>query len=126
MRQQDRQKALKKREAYATFEKTILDLYEFNYLTLDLLNVIARRYQYVEIDSAGSQQRLTRDQKDLFQVCIELEDPSFLIPPRGSKEDHEEYWELELKKWEEIVHHYWGWNAYNGSQTGQQPLRKAA
>jgi hypothetical protein len=125
MRQQDQQKALKKREAYATFEKAILDLYEFNSLTLDLLNVIARQYQQVEIDSAGSQQRLTHDKKDLLQVCIELEDPSFPIPPRGSNEDHEEYWELELKKWEEIVHHHWGWNAYNGSKTDQQS-RKAA
>lgn len=126
MRQQDQQKTLKRREAYAAFEKTILDLYELNDLTLDLLHVIARQYQHREIDSAGSQYRLTHDQKDLVQVCIELEDPSFSIPLRGSKEDHEEYWEQELKKWEEIVHQRWGWTAYNGSGAGRQQSRKAA
>lgn len=126
MRQQDQQQALKRREAYAAFEKTILDLYELNDLTLDLLHMIARQYQQREIDSAGSQYRLTHDQKDLLQVCIELEDPSFSIPSRGSKEDHEEYWEQELKKWEEIVRQRWGWTAYNDSRAGHEPSKKAA
>ena len=126
MRKQDHQKALKKREAYATFEKTILDLYERNDLTLEQLNLIAKQYQQVEIDSVGSQFRLTHDEKDLLQVCIELEDPSFLIPLRGSSEDHEEYWEKELKKWEDIVRRHWGWEAYNVSGAGQPQAEKAA
>ena len=103
---------MKKRMAYATFEKTILDLYEQKILTLDLLDRIAHRYRLIGIDSAGSQYLRAPDGKDLHQICIELVDPSFPIVTRGSNEDHEEYWEQELKKWEEIVHRHWGWQAY--------------
>ncbi|GHO48008.1 hypothetical protein [Ktedonospora formicarum] len=113
MSKQESSRAQRKREAYATFEKTVLDLYEQSTLTLEQLNRIARQYQDVEIDSAGSQQRLTFDEKDLAQVCIELEDPSFPLATRRSHDDHDEYWERELQKWEEVIHQRWGWNAYN-------------
>jgi len=63
------------------------------------------------IDSAGSQYVRARDGKDLHQICIELVDPSFPLVARGSSEDHEEYWEQELKKWEEIVQKRWTWHA---------------
>ncbi|MEO7019912.1 MAG: hypothetical protein ABI234_07155 [Ktedonobacteraceae bacterium] len=102
-----------RRTAYATFEKTILDLYERGHLTLHLLDQIASQYRLIGPDSAGSQYVCTQDGKDLHQICIELVDPTFAICARGSHEDHEEYWEQELKKWEEIVHGRWGWHAYS-------------
>ena len=103
---------MKRRAAYAAFEKMILDLYERKILTSGLLDSIASQYCLEGIDSAGSQYMLTRDGKDLHQICIELVDPIFPIVTRGSSEDHEEYWEQELKKWEEIVRKRWGWQAY--------------
>jgi hypothetical protein len=103
---------MKKRAAYATFEKTILDLYQRKILTLHLLDRIAHQYRLIGIDSAGSQYLQARDGKDLHQICIELADPLFPIVTRGSSEDHEEYWERELKKWGEIVRERWGWQAY--------------
>ena len=126
MRKKNQQEMLEKREAYAAFEKTILDLYERDELTLNQLDLTARQYRHVAIDSAGSLHQLTHDQKDLFEVCIELVDPSFSIPARGSHEDHEEYWEKELKKWEDIVRWRWGWYAYNTSRIDQQQSEKAA
>lgn len=105
---------MKSRAAYAAFEETILDLYEQKILTSDLLDRIASQYCLEGIDSAGSQYVRARNGKDLHQVCIELVDPTFLLAARGSSEDHEEYWEQELKKWEEIVHKRWAWHA-NGT-----------
>jgi len=102
-----------RRAAYATFEKTILDLYERNMFTLSLLDLVASQYRQVGIDSAGSQYIRTRDGKDLHQVCIELVDPTFPIVERGSSGDREEYWEQELKKWQEIVYKRWGWRAHS-------------
>ena len=103
---------MKRRAAFATFEKTILDLYERRILTLDLLDRIAHQYRLISIDSAGSQYLQARDSKDLHQICIELVDPIFPIVTRRSSEDYEAYWEQELKKWEEIVRKRWGWQAY--------------
>ncbi len=101
-----------RRAAYAAFERMILDLYEQRILTLSLLDCIASKYRPVGIDTAGTQFLRTQDGKDLHQVCIELIDPSFPLATRGTSEDHEEYWERELKKWEEIVHERWGWQDY--------------
>lgn len=100
-----------KRAAYAVFEQTILDLYDQKQLTLDRLDTIASQYRWRAIDSAGSQYLVTHDNKDVCQVCIELVDPSFPICARGSSEDHEEYWEREIKKWEDIVRGRWGWHS---------------
>lgn len=103
---------MKRRAAYAAFEKMVIDLYERKLLTRDLLDYIASQYCLVGIDSAGSQYVLAHDGKDLHQICIELVDPFFPLVARGASEDHEEYWEQELKKWEEIVHKRWSWHAY--------------
>jgi len=108
-----------KRVAYAAFEKTILDLYDQELLTLDQLDHIADQYRWRELDSAGSQWMLAHDGKDLYQVCIGLVDPTFPFPLRGSSQDHEEYWEQELKKWEDIVRWRWGWYAYNAISPGR-------
>lgn len=110
---------MRRRTAYAVFEKTILDLYERKLLTRYLLDRVASKYRLVPIDSAGSRYLRTRDGKDLHQICIELVDPSFPISARGSSGDHEEYWERELKKWEEIVRKLWGWRAYCTPFPGQ-------
>jgi len=98
---------MSRRSAYAEFEKVILNLYEQKRLTLALLDDIAQQYTQIGIDSAGSQYVLTHDGKDLCQVCIELVDPTFPVVVSGSSEDHEEYWEQELKKWQEIVSKRW-------------------
>lgn len=103
---------MNKRAVYAVFEKTVLDLYEQESLTLSLLDSIARQYRLLEIDSAGSQYRLAYDGKDLHQICIRLVDPLFPLVARGSNEDHDESWEQELRKWEEIVRVRWDWQAY--------------
>lgn len=116
----------KKRAAYASFEKTVIDLYDQELLTLHRLDQVAHQYRQLEIDSAGSQDLLTCDGKDLHQVCIELVDPFFLIPSRGSSGDHEEYWEQELKKWEHIARARWHWEAYNRAISRQKPHDKAA
>ncbi len=101
-----------KRTAYALFEKTILDLYNRNILTLHQLDYIADQYRLTAIDSAGSRFLVTRDGKDLHQVCIGLVDPCFPLASRGSRDDDDEAWERELRKWEEIVYRRWGWRAY--------------
>jgi hypothetical protein len=103
---------MKRRAAYAAFEKTILDLYERKLLTLNLLDRVASQYRLVALDSAGSQYVLARDGKDLLQICIGLIDPTFPVVARGARGDHEEYWERELKKWESIVHGRWDWQRY--------------
>jgi hypothetical protein len=103
---------MNRRAAYASFEKTVLDLYEQEMLTLEHLERIAEQYRTIEIDSAGSRYLRTRDGKNLHQVCIELVDPAFALAAPGSSEDHEESWERELNKWEEIVRRRWGWRAY--------------
>jgi hypothetical protein len=113
-----------KRATYATFEKSILTLYNRKLLTLDLLDRIASQYRPLNLDSAGSQGALAHDGKNLYQVCIQLIDPSFPIYPTGSTWDHEEYWEQELRKWEEIVRRRWRWHAYNASwQTHSESSR---
>lgn len=112
-----------KRSAYAAFEKTILDLYERRILTLEILNRVAMQYRQVRIDSAGSRYLRSQDGKDLHQICIELVDPSFPIAMRGSREDHDEYWEKELRKWEEIVHNYWRWSSYCTAFPGWRRVR---
>lgn len=101
-----------RRVAYASFEKIVLDMYERGALTLEHLERLAEQYRTMHIDSAGSQYLRAQDGKDLHQICIELMDPTFALVERGSSEDHEEYWEQELKKWEEIARQRWGWQAY--------------
>ncbi len=101
-----------KRDTYAVFERMIVDLYEQDALTLHLLDSIARKYRFARIDSADSQCLQTRDGKDLHQICIGLIYPTFPLAVRGSSADHEEYWEQELKKWEEIVRRRWNWHDY--------------
>ncbi len=101
-----------RRAAYAAFERMILDLYEQRILTLSLLDSVASEYRPIGVDTAGTQYLQTQDGKDLHQVCIELIDPSYPIATKGASEDHEEYWERELNKWEEIVHERWGWQYY--------------
>lgn len=115
-----------RRAAYAAFEKTILDLYDQDQLTLDRLDAIASQYRWCTIDGAGSQYLATRDKKDLYQVCIELVDPAFSIPIRGSREDHEESWEQELKKWEDIARRRWRWHTYGVPDLYQRQQDKAA
>src|SRR5689334_2046004 len=109
----------KKRAAYAAFEKAVLDLYDQGFLTLALLDQLADRYCQMKIDSAGSQSLLTRDGKALPQVCIELVDPTFQTSGRGSSDDHGEYWERELRKWEDIVYWRWRWSSYNSPFTAR-------
>lgn len=103
---------IQKRMAYAAFEETIISLYEQRLLTLDLLDHIARQYRSIIMDSAGSRYLRTQDNKGLHQICIELVDPTFPIAHAGSSTDHEESWEQELKKWEEIVCKRWQWQIY--------------
>jgi hypothetical protein len=114
---------MNRRAAYAAFEKMVLSFYEQKTLTLNLLDRIASRYCQIAIDSAGSRHVQTSDGKDLHQICIELVDPTFPIAARGSSADHEEYWERELQKWEEIVHKRWGWQAY--CRTFPTPTRRS-
>ena len=116
----------KKRAAYAAFEQTVLDLYDQELLTLNRLDQVAHQYRWLEVGSAGGRNLLTCDGKDLYQVCIELVDPFFLIPARGSSEDHEESWEKELRKWEDIVRWRWGWRAYSEAMLGQWQRDEAA
>lgn len=97
------------RVAYATFEKVVLYLYNRKLLTQDLLDSLAECYRPVRVDSAGSNHMRAHDGKDLYQVCIALIDPAFPIAIEGSREDHEEYWEKELQKWEEIIGKRWSW-----------------
>lgn len=117
---------MQRRAAYAVFEKTILDLYDQRSLTLERLDCIAEQYRWLHVGSVGGQYELTHDGKDLYQVCIELVDPSFPIALRGSSEDHEEYWEEELKKWEDIVRWRWNWHAYGMPGPNQHQRNKAA
>lgn len=103
---------MNKRAAYAAFEKIVLYLYDRELLTVGLLDYIAGRYRLVGVDSAGSRYMRAQDGKDLWQVCISLVDPAFKVALQGSGEDHDEYWERELRKWEEIVRLRWGWRTW--------------
>lgn len=103
----------RKRATYAAFEESVLALYNRRALTLEMLDRLAGQYRPLTLDSAGSQGTLAHDGKNLHQVCIQLVDPAFPIPSMGSARDHEEYWEQELRKWEEIVRRRWNWRAYN-------------
>jgi hypothetical protein len=103
---------MNKQMKYAEFETIVIALYERKKLTPHVLDRIASRYRFVSMDSAGSQYLQAGDGKDLHQICIEVTDPTFPLVARGSSEDHDVYWEHELKKWEEIVHWRWGWQAY--------------
>lgn len=107
-----------RRAAYAEFEKVILELYEQKTLTQPLLDLIASQYCLTGIDSAGSRYVQAHDGKDLHQICIELVDPTFPIVTKGSSEDHDEYWEQELKKWEEIIQKRWGYMFSIQSKSG--------
>ncbi|HEY0754208.1 MAG TPA: hypothetical protein VGD98_09620 [Ktedonobacteraceae bacterium] len=98
-----------RRAAFAEFEATIIDLYDRDELTLELLNALANRYYQREIDCSASQLFLTRDGKDLWQVCIGLLDPTFPLVVRGSSGDHDEYWEQEQRLCDMIVSTYWNW-----------------
>lgn len=117
---------MNKQMKYAEFETVVIALYERKKLTQHVLDRIASRYRFVSIDSAGSQYLQTSDGKDLHQICIEVTDPTFPIVARGSREDHDVYWERELKKWEEIVHQRWGWQAYCTVFPDQNYQEKAA
>lgn len=101
-----------KRIAYANFEETIINLYEREWLTLNLLDSVAGQYRFVGPDSAGSQHVVAKDGKDLPQICLALVDPTFPLVGRGSDGDDDEYWEQELKKWEETMRERWGWRTY--------------
>jgi hypothetical protein len=100
---------IRTRIPYTTFEQTIIDLYDKRSLTIELLDILASMYREMEVDSAGSNLLITADGKDLAQVCIGLVDPTFAIVARGSTDDNDEYWELELKQWSYIVSNRWGW-----------------
>lgn len=108
---------LHKRANYAEFGKMVLYLYDRKLLTLSLLDYIADHYRQLGIDSTGSCSLHAQDGKDLCQVCITLVDPTFPIVTAGSHDDHEEYWEQELKKWEEIVRERWGWRTLRIERT---------
>lgn len=108
--QHEEKKQMKQRQAtFAAFEQEILDLYERQELNARLLDHIGSLYQQIDMDCIGSQGLLTHDGKDLCQICIGLLDPSFPLVARGSSEDHEEYWEREINKWEEILYTRWQW-----------------
>ena len=99
---------MEKRIAYAKFEETIINLYEREWLTLNLLDSLAAQYRLVGPDSAGSQHVVAKDGRDLQQICLALVDPTFPLVERGSDGD-DELWEQELKKWEEMVRERWDW-----------------
>jgi hypothetical protein len=105
----------RKRAAYAAFEKTIIDLYDRKLLTLDRLDLIADQYSLLKPDNVGSQSLVAHDGKDMYQVCIQLVDPAFPLPSRGSSRDDEEYWEQEIRKWEDIVRWRWNWYSQNAT-----------
>lgn len=101
---------MRMRTTYTTFEQTVIDLYDQKALTLNLLDTLGLMYRGIEVDSAGSQNLLTGDGKDVQQVCITLVNPSFTLAERGGYGDDEEYWECELKEWSRIVSSRWGWS----------------
>ncbi|BCL84222.1 hypothetical protein ccbrp13_66870 [Ktedonobacteria bacterium brp13] len=101
---------LRTRVAYTTFEQTIIEFYNDNVLTLELLDALAGMYRGMKVNSAGSNMLITCDGLDLHQVCIGLVDPTFVLIARGSKDDDDEYWERELKAWSDITTSRWGWD----------------
>lgn len=100
---------MRSRAAYTTFEQTVMALYEKRTLTLDLLDLLAKMYQGIAVDSAGSKNLRASDGKDMQQVCIALVDPAFALVERGACNDNDEYWEQELNTWSHIISNRWGW-----------------
>lgn len=98
--------------AYSSFEHTIITIYDHGVLTLPLLDVLAKDYEGMDVDSGGSRDLKTKDGKTLEEICIGLVDPSW-VPVKGddtwySDPDHWE-WDEEYNKWNEIRHGRWGW-----------------
>lgn len=87
-------------QAYSTFQRTVINLYNRGKLDLEMLDELAEEYRGTDIDSGGDLGIETKDGKTLEQVCIELVNPGFL--PRDDSSD--EYYE-----WERITTERWGW-----------------
>jgi|GEM_PF-2025700 len=102
---------MRARAAYAAFERCVISLYDQGVLTLDLLDVLASAYWGTHVASAGSKGLVAHDGKDLQQICIALVDPSFALIAKGSRDDNEECWERELRKWSEITRKRWNWRS---------------
>lgn len=96
--------------AYATFEHTIITLYDKGVLDLDLLDILACEYEGMDVDSGGSQDLQSRDGKSLEQVCIELVDPDWK-PERRPEDEDDEWWESGARydKFMAIRRGRWGW-----------------
>jgi|ERR1041385_870592 hypothetical protein len=99
--------------AYSAFEHTIITIYNYGVLTLDLLDELAKEYEDTDIDSGGSRDLKTKDGKTLEDVCIGLVDPTW-VPVKnesrryGGEPEHWEWYER-YDKWKEITDGRWGW-----------------
>ncbi|OLB44110.1 MAG: hypothetical protein AUG51_22215 [Acidobacteria bacterium 13_1_20CM_3_53_8] len=99
--------------AYATFQHTIITLYNHNVLTLALLDELAREYTDTDIDSGGDTGLTTKDGKTLEEVCIGLVDPQWLpVKREDANYVNPKYWEEEerYEKWYEITNGRWEWS----------------
>jgi hypothetical protein len=90
------------KQAFSTFQRTIITLYNHNVLTRDLLDDLAEEWKGTDIDSRGYNPELVAsDGKSLQEICV------LFIYPR-------EYWmmtrkEEQTEKWYEITEKRWGW-----------------
>ena len=101
--------------AFTAFERAVIGAYDRDVLTLSYLDEIAEPYRDTDIDMGGSEDRETKDGKDIIEVVVELVMPEWkpreedLLPEDIEREG--EGWESFARylKWDEIRQTRWGW-----------------
>lgn len=112
--------------AYATFQQTVITLYDHEKLDLATLDALAEEYRDTDIDSGGDTGLLSQDGKDLEQVCIATVFPSW-TPQEPTEEEVDQaakkawprgdrsaaraafLWEQKYAQWRLLIEARWGW-----------------
>lgn len=92
--------------AYTTFERMVIDLYDDGVLTPRVLNNLGEMYRGTDIDSGGSRDLVTQDNKGVEQVVVEIMQPGVVPDPDPDFPEEGPYWYSAFK---EITWETWGW-----------------
>lgn len=112
--------------AYATFQQTIITLYDHEKLDLATLDALAEEYRDTDIDSGGDTGLLARDGRDLETICIATVFPEW-APQEPTEEQVSQaastswhrgdrnaaradlLWEQKYAQWCLLTEVRWGW-----------------
>lgn len=85
--------------SYMIIEEQVIKLYDANLLTLPILDILCESYRGTDIDSGGSQDLSSKDEKTFEEICMELISPNFV---------EEDNWSL-YEEFSELTSSRWGW-----------------